>query len=203
MKKSIYLLSAILMLLIINLSVIIAQTEIPIQESTEIIKSATGIKAPADVSGFKDSTNKFLETELNLPPIVKEIADILFKLEGRPVATQNLIILIALWIILFLLIQAILEVMPFFGEGWKSWSASAIITALISITGAIQTGAIWIFDLKTTFAKLGNYGFFFLILNIIFLAFFIWGARYLIKIIGNKIKVASSEQREFEQGLNI
>jgi len=201
MKKS-PILFILISVLILNIAFIAAE-EIPVQESTEIIKEATGIEAPTDTLGFKESTNKFLETKIILPDAVKNILNVLFHLEGNMPSNQNLIILIALWIIILLLIQAILEIMPLFGEDWKSWLAAAVITALVSITGAIQTGAVWIFDIKAIFGKIGNYGFFFLILNIIIMGFVIWGLRYLIKIFGRKIRKSVRYQKGFEQGAGI
>lgn len=158
---------------------------------------------PPAASNFQESTNKILEADIVIPENLQIFSKFLFGLEGT-IEVQNLIILLALWVVILLLIQSIIGIIPLFGEGWKSWTAAVIITCLISITGAIQNSAqFFFFGLRNIFSSIGKYGFFFLALNLIILIFFAWGAKKLLVMLKNKARVEMKKQQGFEEGVGI
>ncbi len=157
---------------------------------------------------FKTQTNTFLEKDITIPDNLQIFANVLFGLNNETLPIENMITLLGIWIILFLLIQAITEIIPFFGEGWKSWVAAAIITALISITGSIQNVSLLFFaKTRDLLGNLGQYSFFFILLNLIVLIILGWGAKMLLDMIKRKLKIEIKEskayQEEFGQGAGI
>jgi len=93
-----------------------------------------------------------------IPAWVQNAADFAFKLEGKSVDFPDLIILIALWVVIMMIIKSILEIVPFFGKGWKSWAGGIIVTLLASISGGIKEGGIWILGLADSIKWLDKFG---------------------------------------------
>jgi len=201
MKKSrIIITIAILLILTLNSFVFILAEETTDLENQDIARVS-------DISGandFKNSTNKFLANEITLPENLKIFSKILLGVkEGETIEVSNLIILFALFIIILIIIQSLLEIIPFFGEGWKSWIGAMIITCLTSTSGGIKDAAIFIFDLKRLFGWLGNYSFFFIVLNLVILFILAWGGKELLHSLKQKIKKETKEAQGFQDGAGI
>lgn len=112
-----------------------------------------------------------ISKEIEIPNSLSIPARVIFGIsEEVPVTT--FIILIAIWIILFLFIQNILEITPFF-KGKISWVASAVITIIIAITGAIKSVAEFLLFTRTFLNPTENDFIFVAILLIILVVIFI------------------------------
>jgi len=198
MKKSI-ILGILLISLILFTNLIIAEEVIGTEN--------TGIQQVTEISGandFKASTNQFLANEITIPENMNTISRLLFGIkEGETLEFSTLIILIALWLLGVIIIQAGLEFAPFFEGKLTSWLGAIIITLMASTTGIMNDASVFIFGLKDLFGNLGNYSFFFLILIIIVIIFLMIGGKELFHILKHKLKKQVKEEKGFEEGAGI
>jgi len=95
---------------------------------------------------FQEKSNQALSKEVIIPENLQILARIVFGLQkDRDIQLQNFIVLVALWIMLFAIIKATTNFMPFFETDWKSWVVSIVITLIISTTGTIISISAWLF----------------------------------------------------------
>jgi len=141
---------------------------------------------------LSQNTNSILEKQISIPENLQIPARILFGLQqSENIEFSVFIVLIAIWIFFFALLKIILEVVPFFGDGWKSWAGGIVITCLIAITGAIKTSAEFLFGFGNFFK---NQSLLRLILTIILLAIIGYGSAKLLGILKNQTRKASAYQ---------
>ena len=134
-----------------------------------------------NITGVKEKTNSLVDKEIIIPENLQTITKILFRVEEK--ATVSLIIIIALiWIILFIMLKSILEIMPFFDkkiggsfiEISTSTIASIAITTLIGLGGVIKSFAIFFLNIGKSFQFLEEWSAGFLLFMMIFLTIIIF-----------------------------
>jgi hypothetical protein len=153
---------------------------------------------------FQASSNAFFEKDITIPSQFDVFAKIIFGVnESNSLDVSSLIILIALWIFILLIVKSVFEIIPLFGDGWKSWLGAIIVTLLASISGGIKDAAVFFFDLRRLFGLLGNYSFFFIVLNIIILVAMGYGAGKLLHMLKHESRKVAKRQQGFEEGAGI
>jgi len=134
-----------------------------------------------NITGVKEKTNSLVDKEIIIPENLQTITKIFFRVEEK--ATVSLIIIIALiWIILFIMLKSILEIMPFFDkkiggsfiEISTSTIASIAITTLIGLGGVIKSFAIFFLNIGKSFQFLEEWSAGFLLFMMIFLTIIIF-----------------------------
>jgi len=141
---------------------------------------------------LKDFSNDLLSKQIIIPDNLQSISRLVFGVTEN-LTLQDFIILTVLWIFLVLILQAILTIVPMFGDDWKSWIGAVIITLLISITGTLkQIKDVW-FSFEWLTKLLHDWGLFNLILIILMLIVFAFGARKLIHMMKHKAAVEGNE----------
>ncbi len=197
MKKELMLvcLASIILIALINTSIVLAQETAPTAQSA--------VSVPQEDVGKEvvDSSNKVLESNVAIPESLQIIARLVLGITpDTPVSVDELIILICLWVILVLIIKTILEFMPFFGEGWKAWVGAVIITMLSSMTG-------WMRSLSQMWFIFGSFfkgqDLLDIILNVILLIVFTFGAITLINMMKKKGGKEESEALGFKTGAGV
>jgi len=195
--KRILLISGLLLSLIIILSLfVLAQTaEEP---------SATPAEEPSTTptSSIKDKSNELLSQQISLPPGIEPTFRVIFGLKAeQTIDVQTITILACIWTTFFLILQSILLMVPFFGEGWKSWVGGAIITTLISLTGTLNSLVEIFLGFGNFFQGLSTWRIFKLGATIIILIILLLGARSITKIFKEKYEVEKAKTQGFKLGL--
>lgn len=134
------------------------------------------------------NTDNVLNKEIIIPDNLAFFMKVVFGLSTTDkVDLQTFVVLIVLWIVLFLIIHSILEIVPFFGSGLKSWFGALVITVLIAITGAIRQIALFFFGAGNIFGFLAGSGIlrFISVLIILVVAFYVLFK--LIKVLKHKL----------------
>ena len=93
------------------------------------------------------------EKSITIPDGLKIPVQIIFGISGE-ITIQVFIVLIAVWIILFILIAQIITFTPFFKWAIIKWLSSFIIIILIAISGAIKSITILFLNLANLFGIL-------------------------------------------------
>lgn len=156
-------------------------------------------KGVEDIKGIKSKTEETLEQDIKVPEELQIPARVIFGIKGE-IPLQHFIVLIAVWIMLFLIIMSILKVIPLFGEGGKSWALAVVITCLIAITGAIRSIAIFFFNIGNIFGFLEKWSVLKIVLALIVSAAIFYGASILIKIINKKLMLDRAESAGAKAG---
>ena len=131
---------------------------------------------------FQSYSNNLLSKQITIPDYLQGPTKVIFGLEDNSIDLQNFIVLFSIWFFLIFLIQAILEIVPFFGEGFKSWLGAIIITLLISITGSITKVANWLFGFGGTISLMKEWGLLKIIFTVILLVILAFGLKKLLHI---------------------
>jgi len=166
-------------------------------------ETAAPVNPTANIYNQTEELKKLIGNQtmgVPIPAWVQNAADFAFKLEGKSVDFHDLIILIALWVIIMLIIKSILEIMPFFGKGWKSWLAGAIVTLLASISGGITRGGIWILGLADSIKWLDRFGRAKVAFVVIFLIIVGYALMKLVKLVEENVIIYGKEQKGFKVG---
>jgi len=142
-------------------------------------------QANADVNigkDFQSYSNNLLSKQITLPDYLQSPTKVIFGLEDNSIDIQNFIVLFSIWFFLVFLIQAVLEIVPFFGEGFKSWLGAIIITLLISITGTITNATNWLFGFGWTISLMKEWGLLKIIFTVLLLVVLTFGLKKLLHI---------------------
>lgn len=143
-----------------------------------------GLVNGSEFSDVKGKTNQILEKEVKIPDNLQIATRILFGLKPEEKVDFNIfILLIAAWLLLFMLLLKIVGVMPFFSGG-KSWLATILIMLLAGISGGLKAGTWWLFGLMDFFKFLEGWGVFKLAITLIILIALV----FLIMKVANKFK---------------
>ena len=103
---------------------------------------------------FRSMADKTLSEQIVIPSNLEAFTKYLFALDNtKTIDLQTFIIYIAFWIMLLLLIKSALEMIPIFGDGWKAWLGSLIVTILASSSGGLKAISIWFFSLGKLFKQ--------------------------------------------------
>jgi len=104
---------------------------------------------------INDAANKVLDKDINLPENIQSIINFIFGLkDGENLNFEELVMIVALWIFIFLLILSLINLVPFFEESNRlvSLIVSIIIMLLISISRGLYQGALLILSFANFFA---------------------------------------------------
>lgn len=100
--------------------------------------------------GIDDKTEDVLSKEIAIPNFLKTPFKIMFGIES-PTSWQRLIVVFGVLIGFFIIMLDILDITPFFEGETIKILASAAITLLISVTGALDMAAKFFFDIAGFF----------------------------------------------------
>ncbi|NMB81702.1 MAG: hypothetical protein GYA14_07770 [Ignavibacteria bacterium] len=96
--------------------------------------------------------------------------------------------LISIFLGFILILQAFLEIIPIFGEGFKSWLGAIVITSLFSISGVIKGAADWLFGFGGVISLINEWGIIKLIVIILLLVILAFGIKKILHIIRHEEK---------------
>ncbi len=158
-----------------------------------------------NTSDFKEKTEEkikedfsFLKNDVKIPDWLGNSADFIFQFE-EDIGLSVLVILIAIFAMLFLVIQNIMKIMPFF-DGWKSWFASLFVTLLISISGAINSVTRFFFEIANFMGVLEKYGFLKIIFLIVLILIVIFTVKYVSDLVKEKLGEENAEMSGIKAG---
>lgn len=94
-----------------------------------------------------------LSRQIDIPASWQNFFRFIFGVSGT-ISFAVFIVLLALFVMVFILIQIVMEMMPFFGEGWPSWVGGFIACILISMSGGFYYTADFFFWVGNFFGML-------------------------------------------------
>lgn len=131
-----------------------------------------------------EKTNAFVDKEVKLPENLEKITRFIFKVpEGEAINLSSLIILVAVFLMLWMILGSILKLVPFFETNFKSIFGGLVVTLIIAVSGGIMFGAHMFMQLGTLFGVLEKYHFLSLVLSIVIVIIIIIIAKTVGKII--------------------
>lgn len=167
--------------------------------------SSTGTKTSSgfNTTGFKDigsKTNTALATDIKVPENLQIFARVIFGIKGE-IPLQIFIVLACVWTVLFVLISGIIKITPLFGRGNViPWVIGFIVTCLVSLSGAVRSVAVFLFNLGNIFGFLEKWSALKIVIAIIISALFAWGGSILIKKINESVMSDKAETVGAEAG---
>ena len=143
--------------------------------------------------GLDIKTENVLEKEVTLPSFLKAPLKLILGIEEEA-TWQQLIVVLGVFIGFFILILNIAGFLPFFKEGPIKILASLIITALVSITGALDIVATFFFDIAGLFKWTASWGPLQMIVAILIATIVIVAVNWLSQKIKTKMKLGKAEE---------
>jgi hypothetical protein len=141
---------------------------------------------------FQSYSNNLLSKQIIIPDYLQNPTRIIFGISDSNIDLQSFIILFSVWLFLIFIIQAILEIVPLFGEGFKSWLGAIVITLLISITGAINPVANWLFGFGGIISLIKKWDLLKIIFVVIILGIITVGLKKLLQIIEHEKRMGEN-----------
>jgi len=106
-------------------------------------------------SAVGNVTGAALTGEIQIPDVWKPVVRVVLGLKDKDsVSFQTLVILSAIWISLFFILQNAFEALSLFSNKLMSWVIALVVSLILGITGAIKESSIFIFDLLSIFSFL-------------------------------------------------
>lgn len=187
MKRGIILL--VLLALLISPTIFAAgdNTTIPSPEQIKEGLSALG-------GGLEDKTENIIEREIQIPNQLQIPVRIIFGLKDKYVITiERFVVLCAIWMMFFFLIQGILKLTPFLNKGLQNIIGPIIITVIIAITGIINSIVIFFFSLGDTFEWLEALGPFQIFVALAIVALILFITHHILNIVEKKLIITKAE----------
>ena len=171
-------------------------------QTNQNIDNITNIAQNISTASFKTATNQALNKEIALPGWADIIARVLFGVEDK-ITFSNFIILVAVWLMLFLMIFNIIKLMPFFKGDTVKLIASICITLIIAISKVMITLSEQLLSFVSSFKFFKDWsaGALFFSIVLVVVVFF-----FLIKVlnkIGDKMEVGAAESAGDEAGAGL
>ncbi len=160
--------------------------------------SASGLvnssKNATNLTILKQSTNKILTDEINIPSYLQAFAKILFGYKSdQTVDLESLVIMCAIWLILFLVFHTLLGFVSVFENNIVSWGSSFAVVSLVGLSGAINKITYFFFGANGIFFFFGNWKIIrFLFVLAILAAIFI-GASNVLNILKDNLEIANAK----------
>ena len=155
----------------------------------------------AQVTSFREASNKILSQDVTIPENLQTPARMVFGLNiGEQIDFQIFVILFALLVILLLVVHEILEIIPIFGSGVKSWIGAIIVTLLASVTGTLKQTALFFFDIGGYVQFLKDWGILRFLVVLIFLIILVYYGFFRLL---RKIKREEEEIKAEQAGLKV
>jgi hypothetical protein len=141
----------------------------------------------------EETESKFNEI-ITIPSNLQLPARIIFGLkEDHPITLQHLILLIAAWIIFFIIIKDVLKFFPILNGKIQNVIGSIVVTLIVAISGGLRELVIFFFSVGDTLKWLEALGPFQIILwLLVFVAIFIV-LRIVLDFIKRKLKLGVAE----------
>jgi hypothetical protein len=123
----------------------------------------TGAANISNLGGVASSAGQEVQSKLTqdvaIPSSLQFLSRILFGVkEGEKIALNELIIMLAFTLVIFLVVYNLVAILPFFsGSAWKLWASSIIITLLVGVSGGIKDVSLFFAGLGAGIAILGKY----------------------------------------------
>ncbi len=184
------------LIFILMFSIFIAGTHAYSITGKAVLANATLDESASKAISFQQTSNSVLGKQIALPPGIDSLVKSVFKIQVN-ISLNYLIVLLALFIIFFLIIQRIALFVPLFHDA-KSWLFALIVTLLISITGSVKSAADFLFGFGGAFKALGEWAILQLIFIIVLLAIVFYAISIFLKYALDKFKEAAAEQAGYE-----
>ena len=120
-------------------------------KAKEITANITGGVGEA-VGDVKNKTEDILEKEVALPAGLQLPARIVFGIKSDPpIKIGELVVLLAIWTVIFILVLMSVKLIPFVKGDYMPYMMGLIVTILIALSGAINSIAIFFFNMGNLF----------------------------------------------------
>ncbi len=107
----------------------------------------------------QDFGNGAINSEISLPQDLKGLLNICFGYpEDHILTLRTTIMLCAMFIVCFILMQQVFMVISIIGTDWKTWAGAFLITAIASVAGAFSLALSQIYGFAEGFAFLKDKG---------------------------------------------
>jgi hypothetical protein len=152
---------------------------------------------------IKDSTNTVLGKQIEISPQLAPYIRGLFGLSNDDNLDFSFaIVLFALWILSFLIIQTVAGSIDFL-EGFKSWAVSAIVVCIASISGSIKGAAFFFFSIGDILNFLEGWSLGKLVLSLILLGIIFGALMVFLKYLKEQSILQNAEQKGSEAGTQL
>ena len=122
---------------------------------TLLLLSPIVITAAEEPAKSPLNTGNLLDKEIEIPEGFQILARVFFGIDDS-ISISAVIILLAIWFVLFIIITNTLKLMHFF-KGGIAWLIGAIVTILIALSGAIKGTAGLILAVGDSFGFIGKW----------------------------------------------
>jgi hypothetical protein len=127
------------------------------------------------VGGVKNKTEDILEKEVAIPEALQLPARIVFGIKSDPpIKIGELVVLLAIWIVVFTLVLMGVKITPFFKGDYLPYLAGLAMTIIIALTGIINSIAIFFFNLGNLFVWMEALGPFQIVIGLGLALFILW-----------------------------
>jgi len=187
MKK--WMMFALLFLVLVSSVALVAAAEAPAPSVSDVQEAEQQVQT---------AQNKVLEQEIIIPENLQLVARVAFGLkEGESINFNLFIVIIVLLVCFALLMQSIIQFIPFFKQKWVIWAVAVVVTFITSSTGAFIAITNFFFGFGRNIQFLQKWGLLNLALIIIVLGIFVIGLKKLLKMLKKKVEVESAENIGF------
>lgn len=145
---------------------------------------------------LKNKTNEALAKEIALPSWAQTFSRNIFKTEETIVLSQ-FIVLIVIWLVLFLMLAQIMQLMPFF-KGAVVWIVAFLVSLLMGIGGAINSLSKLFFGIFRPFDYIKDWSLGLLVLVLITLLGIYFIFSKLISKLKQKFELGEVEGKSYE-----
>ena len=185
-------------ILLILLTLLISPVILAVEDTTTTTtpKDVTQIKEQLSTlkGGLNEKTENTLEKEIQIPNQLQIPVRIIFGLKDKDTITiERFIVLCAIWMMFFFLIQGILKLTPFLNKGLQNILGSVIITIIIAITGTINNLVVFYFNLGKTFKWMEALGPFQIFIALAITALILLITHHILNIIEKKLLLTKAE----------
>lgn len=155
-----------------------------------IVSFISGVYAIDSVTGTsqEETKNALSSQEAEFLQTFESWGRVLFNLGNEEVTFQYLIVLIALFIVIVFVISNVLEFVPIF-SGWTARLAGIVIVLLISVSGGIRIGALFLMGFQNMFGEASALGKAWFALVIVIVIIIGWGFMAITNKIGRELNL--------------
>ena len=146
-------------------------------------------------AGVKAAAEGVLEKEIEIPDALQIPVRIVFGIKkDETITLERLIVLVAVWIMFFVLISEILKIAPILNKQWQSYIGGVIVTILIAITGTMNSLAIFFFNFGNMFEWMEKLGPFSIFISLIIVAMIFFFGMKILKLFEDRLKLSKAQE---------
>lgn len=170
-------------------------------QDADVVPIDSGNAGVSDAaSGFRASSNQVMNYDVQIPSELKAFSAIFLGIGNYNISVSQFITLLCIWFMFLILLRSILDFVPLFGEDWKAWIASIIISCLVGITGVFVKVGEFFFDFKKSITFLKDYDLFYLLIVLIIMTLLFFGFYNLMSMLKKESRKDKARSEGYEEG---